>query len=71
MQTLAESNEKNMDNVDKDMGYFKNAKCAGKLTENSLYFCHSKCYLMPFRKNFVHILRVCCFVPFFLFSKYF
>ena len=29
LQTLAENNEKNMDNADKDMGYFKNGKCAG------------------------------------------
>ncbi|XP_028396796.1 cyclin N-terminal domain-containing protein 1-like [Dendronephthya gigantea] len=28
LQTLAEINERNMDNADKDMGYFKNAKCA-------------------------------------------
>lgn len=29
LQTLAENNERNMDEANEDMGYFKNAKCIG------------------------------------------
>ena len=42
LQTLAENNEKNMDNADKDMGYFKNAKYAGTLKKISCVFATVK-----------------------------
>jgi hypothetical protein len=76
LQTLAENNEKNMDNADKDMGYFKNAECAGMLTENYLCFCytvnifgtifqHFQC-LIYFVCLLFFILKVHFNVPFFL-----